>query len=364
MKKKNGLLIKLIFPFIVILILSTIFNILLFGYFFNAKLVNAVNINPAELKKIFFLFFAIISILQTIIIILFYTYFIRRIMILPLKKIINYISNVSSNDMSYRMIVDRTDEFGELQIHFNGMIEKLKKTMLQIEQMRDRNFKLEKLQILSNLSSGIAHEINNPINNISLDIEVLKKMANFPEKIKEYCDKIDSELLKISSITKKFSEFSKLSVNNIVQTRLKNIFDEIFEMLGYYRLTKNYEVEFIDKTNNREYKIYKEPLKFILINLIKNAIEALPEKYGKLKIEISEDAAHLIIKIMDNGCGIDKNAADKIFEPFFTTKENGSGLGLAISKKLAELCRAIIECERNTENTGMTFILKIGKISQ
>ncbi|HPN30712.1 MAG TPA: HAMP domain-containing sensor histidine kinase [bacterium] len=357
---KNGLFYKLILPFIIIILLSNLINILFIGKIINIPYNTETDLTMSSLKikEMLIKFFLVLSFVSTFLIIFVYSYFIRRHIIKPIYKIISAMRNIGAGNTEFQIPIDRTDELGELQSQFGNMMNNLNNLNNELESIREKNYQLEKFQILSNLSSGISHEINNPVNNISLMLEVLGKYQGGNEKISEIKNKIDAELSKISDITKKFSEFSRISFQDKEEISVETIINEIVQMLEFSFRTKKFDFECINNIKSEKIKIFKEPIKFIMINLIKNAIESIKDVSGKIVVIFSQSSKTYSFEVIDNGAGIDESEIKKIFAPFYTSKNNGSGLGLAISKKMADICNGVISVENNKTSGGAKFTVE------
>lgn len=208
---------------------------------------------------------------------------------------------------------------------------------LLIEERLNRFAKSEKLNSLGKLSFGIAHEINNPLANVSLNVELLKKglisrdsfrfyekRIAYIERNLERASKIARELLHFGS-SKDF-EFTKTDINEVINSTL--------ELVGDSR---------------KEYRINHEPgplapimalpwkLEEVFLNVINNAMEAMPAG-GEITIETGEDKDNIRVHVIDNGPGISTRDLDYALDPFFTTKPPGKGTGLGLS-----ICYGIME---------------------
>jgi len=256
-------------------------------------------------------------------------------------------------NLNNQIEINNKDEFSDLVFHFNSLMRQLNKSSEELNLVKEKNFRLEKYQLLSNLSSGISHEINNPLNNISLFLEVLE-IKNSDKDSKEVIKKINSEITKIKNIVSKFSEFSKISIEKS-SVDLENLIDEIKGILYFEIFKKKVNIEFNNKIGLKKIKVNKEPLKFILINLLKNSIQAVEKNIGQITINYFKRNDKNIFEVIDNGKGIVETEKN-IFEPFHTTKVEGTGLGLYITKRLVELCNGEIKSE-NINNKGAKFIV-------
>lgn len=207
-------------------------------------------------------------------------------------------------------------------------ITELKK--LQLQAMRN-----EKLVALGELSSGIAHEIRNPLAIIKAIEQTMKgELRDNEEAIKEL-DMIDEEVERANRIVKALMEFAKPSKSNVQQYRLKDIINEVVLITKKYVEQRHIEMSLL-LTEDAEVLADKDQLKQAFINIVFNAAEAMATG-GKLKITTSKESEKwILVAFEDEGIGIDEDILKKIFNPFFTTKEQGTGLGLSIVHRILE----------------------------
>ncbi len=191
----------------------------------------------------------------------------------------------------------------------------------------------EKLTTVGQLAAGVAHEIRNP----------LTTLRGFLQ-LQEYNNRVDpkhnqimlSELERINLIV---SEFLILAKPQAVHFRNKNVRDILEDVLSLLSSQANlHGIEFVMSSQTAETDVHCEEnqLKQVFINLLKNAMEAMPEG-GVIRIDLFRpDPDHLGITITDEGVGIPEHQMEKVGEPFFTNKENGTGLGLMVSQRIVE----------------------------
>lgn len=206
----------------------------------------------------------------------------------------------------------------------------------------------EKMSIAGQLAAGIAHEIRNPLTSIKGFLQLLQAGVN--RKDVYYKIMID-EIEKMETITSELLFISKPLTDNKKQESILQMIKDVMELLKPQANLKNILIELIGD----EQFIYcdKSQIKQVLINIIKNAIEAM-EEAGRIRVILEEKADGIKIDIVDEGPGIDEEVIHKLGEPFFTTKQQGTGLGLMITKQLLERHNAKLEILQN-EIKGSTF---------
>ncbi len=231
---------------------------------------------------------------------------------------------IAEGNFSY--IPVKNHSFALIVEAFNRMIKELELRQEQLLQER-------KLAAVGTLTSGIAHELNNPLNNISLTIESL--IEELDELNKEECIEMLYEVLgeveRASSVVKNLLEFSRrkksqafelIDLADVIDVTIRLVQNQL--TLSNIKL-KKYIPENIPKINGNS-----DSLKQVFVNLFLNAIQAMPEG-GSLAVVVSHDKGFVSVQVTDTGVGIPQDVMDRIFDPFYTTKPVGIGTGLGLS---------------------------------
>jgi PAS domain S-box-containing protein len=238
--------------------------------------------------------------------------------------------------------------------------EELRHANIKLMQAQNELIHKEKLAALGRFSSGIAHEIRNPLANISALAQLLSKADINDEKMKKHLKYILINTEIANTIIKQLLQFAShedlsLSRENISEV-LDNIINSIEQRCVENKVVVSREIN-LDSTG-----IYLDKIKFetALLNFLSNSVDAMP-KGGTLTIKANIEDESLIIDVIDTGCGIEPDNLDKIFEPFFTTKENGTGLGLALAYQSIKLHDGILNIKSKPgKGTHIEIELPIG----
>ncbi|MCK4919434.1 MAG: GHKL domain-containing protein [Bacteroidales bacterium] len=273
----------------------------------------------------------------------------------PLNLLQQKFSRISLNEKNEVIKYKGKDEVGSLVKEYNLMVNKLQNSveLLAIS---------ERESAWREMAKQIAHEIKNPLTPMKLNIQHLQRtMDENPKEIKEHIDRISATLIEqienLSTIATEFSNFAKMPQANRevldLERKLKNSM-ELFT--DYERCILSLKIESPDPL-----LVFadKEQLSRVFINLIKNAIQAIPENInGRIDIKLEKKKKMALVSIMDNGKGIPEAIKGKLFQPNFTTKSSGMGLGLAIVRNILQNAGGEIYFETKP-GKGTTFFVEL-----
>ncbi len=206
-------------------------------------------------------------------------------------------------------------------------------SVFSLEQNRIINDKLlrfsqsEKLTSMGILAAGIAHEINNPLANVSLNLELLKDMVEPTERISKKMDAIERNVSRASRIAKELLHFSREKETDLVDTDINQVLQSTKNLL------KNQVLHSIISLQLGSIPLIKGipwKLEEVFINILMNSLDACEEQ-DHVEVETLRDGAVIMVVITDTGHGIREDSIHQVFDPFFTTKEIGKGTGLGLS---------------------------------
>ena len=252
-----------------------------------------------------------------------------------LVKEIDKIDLVSESKIN---LPQKDDEIGFLYHHFSLLKERLNNSKRDLEYAQKQIYQAEKLASIGRLASGVAHEVNNPLNGIKSCLYAIQKDPDDIPQTKEYISLINEGLENIETVVKKLLGFARQQSSS---ENLIDINESIIQVTKLFELRlkeKNIDITLnLEKQLDRvkiEHHLFQE----VIMNLVLNSYDAISEN-GLINISSGRtDNLHVFMKIEDNGTGISEENLKKIFEPFFTTKEVGTGTGLGLS-----VCLGIIE---------------------
>lgn len=236
----------------------------------------------------------------------------------------------------------------------------LVETISEIHQLRLEMQNTEKLRVISELTSVFAHEIRNPMQVTRGFLQLLNE-PDLPEKKKEYIQLSIEELDRANEIINDFLTFGKPSIENYERIDVGYQLQRVGNIIQSYAMNHHVEVE----TNVRDNCwIYANPQKLnqSLINILKNAIESMPDG-GLVRISCTTtDDGYIKITIKDQGIGMTKKQIDRLGSPFYSLKESGTGLGMMVSLQIVRSFKGKIQVN-SEKDKGTEFIILLPQMN-
>lgn len=224
-------------------------------------------------------------------------------------------------------------------------------TRKKIEQQLKRLAQSEKLASLGQLATGIAHEINNPLTNVSLNMQILKNRFKDSLTDKDLLQKLEAverNVDRASTIAKELLQFSRQRESEFIPLDINNVITSTLTLLSYklHGVTIHQNLSDVPDAMGDPGKLQQ-----VFINSLNNSVEAMPDG-GNIFISTSHSNGQIKVEISDTGVGISEENLSKVFDPFFTTKDVGAGTGLGLS-----ICYGII----NQHNGTIEITSTVGK---
>jgi PAS domain S-box-containing protein len=244
--------------------------------------------------------------------------------------------------------------------------ENLLKTLKELQESKDMLVQSEKLAAIGRLSAGVAHEILNPVNIISMRLQLLEEEEGISAMLEETIRVCQKQIDRIVKITKDISQFSRSSAERVEVCNLNSIVEQTLYLTAPRLNLEKITTEVHVSPDLPCIAIDKYRIEQVLLNLINNAIDAMEDRDKKVlyvstqQIVSDEERRWARIMVSDTGKGISDGTISKIFDPFFTTKDMGKGTGLGLF-----ICYGIIRdhqgtiTARNNEQGGASFIIDL-----
>ncbi len=256
------------------------------------------------------------------------------------------------------IVWNRSDEIGELVEEYNKMV-------LQLEESAALLAKSEREGAWREMARQVAHEIKNPLTPMKLSIQHLQKaIDDNAMDTKHISQNVAKTLVEqidyLSNIASDFSNFANIGNANLERI---DLFESLLGVVNLFKMDTSITIKLSSTVTNPVFVMGdKTQMNRLFTNLIRNAIEAVPEeKNAVVHVQLTSENDEAVVRITDNGHGIEASLKNKIFYPNFTTKTSGTGLGLAMCKGIVEQMKGDIWFETET-GKGTTFFVKMNVI--
>ncbi len=317
----------------------------------NITRIERANVNAIFTKSKMILLYSFLGIFLLAIML---SHFLSQQIVKPLRAIEDLTKSISEGKF-HKIEVRSTGELGSLISAINSMSDELRYREEQLIQSK-------KLASLGILTAGVAHELTNPLNNISMIAQTYMELYDQlgkDERI-ELMDKIEGETARIKDIVKNLLDFSKPKEAELEESDINGVIHKTLKLVQNILDISNIDTRLnLDKQNPRAF-IDEHQIQQVLVNLITNAGQAMPHggtlfiatRYGAKKDTVE-------ISVIDTGKGIPPELLPHVFDPFFSTKgEGGTGLGLSVSYGIIKNHKGEIRVESKV-GTGTTFTIEL-----
>lgn len=281
--------------------------------------------------------------------------FISNYVTKPLKLIQDKLSKIKLGKTNEPIEWQENDEIGSLVSEYNRMIAELSKSA-------DLLAKSERESAWREMAKQVAHEIKNPLTPMKLSVQHLQRAwrddaPDMDKKMERLTQTIIEQIDTLSTIATEFSNFAKMPKANLEKIDIQQV---LSNSIALFHDSENIKIDFKNELQEEAFALAdKEQIIRVFNNLLKNAIQSIPEnKKGLIIVVLKKEEQQILISFTDNGNGIEEELVDKIFTPNFTTKTGGMGLGLAMVKNILESVDGRIWFQTKKER-GSTFYVAL-----
>lgn len=234
-------------------------------------------------------------------------------------------------------------------------------TLHDLESVREIESELElsrRLASIGRLTSGVGHEVKNPINAIVVHLELLRNKLSGPDaRAMRHLEIIESEIQRLDRVVQTLVDFSRPVELQLREQDLRRVVSGVLMLASAELETHNVRVysHMPDRPINT--KVDADLIKQAILNVVLNGAQAMGQG-GDLNVSMREEGRMAVIEISDSGSGIPDDIREKIFDLYFTTRKDGSGIGLAMTYRIVQLHNGSIDVQ-SEQNIGSTFTLKL-----
>ncbi len=285
------------------------------------------------------------------------TLYIRNLL-MPLSDLTRGAEAIGRGDLGHRIEIRRMDEIGRYASEFNQMAAALSE--------RDRRLRnAERLAAVGKMASHIAHEVRNPLSSVGLNAEMIAdEAAGLPpsgqrDEILALSRRVVEEVDRLTGITRQYLQLGRLPSPEPVPVRMGTLVRSVVDFIRPDMQGRLVDLVLEDDGFDPELVLDPDQIRQVLINLVRNAAEALEEggeRSVKVMLATTDDAVRL--GVVDTGRGMPPGETERIFEPFYSTREGGTGLGLSLVRHVVDGHHGTIDCT-SAPGRGTTFVITL-----
>jgi len=251
-------------------------------------------------------------------------------------------------------------EYAALAIENARLYREAQEALMHTRQAQVKMMQAERLATVGTLASSLAHEVRNPLNSINLQLTLLSRRvakadAPLREGLADLVDTARREITRLDDLVNEFLTLSRIDRLSLDEANLLEVASDVSGLMG--PLAQDKGLRLVEKlpASMPRMLLDREKLKQVLINLVRNAIEAMPQK-GTVTIEAALEEGAQVLRVIDTGPGIDPGL--DVFSFFTTTKQGGTGLGLPLARGIVEAHGGTLTFDSGPDR-GTTFTISL-----
>jgi two-component system sensor histidine kinase FlrB len=268
-----------------------------------------------------------------------------------------FIDSLKSSGETFGELKNRTGCFRwrreALNNGFEGREVVVFEDVTQMEKMKERLERDERLRAMGEMAARIAHEIKNPLGSMELFLSMLQQ-SKLRKVDRKYVDYILFGVKAIDRVINNILSYTRPKTLVLQEERLADLVNDTVQFMKVSIKSRDISTR-VETFHERPFVFDPDLMKLVMMNLFANAMDAIDEK-GCITIAIKEDRGYVVVSVCDDGVGMTEEVRKSLFNPFFTTKDKGLGLGLFIVYNIVKAHGGYIEVE-SQPNTGSTFLI-------
>ncbi|HLV60955.1 MAG TPA: ATP-binding protein [Fredinandcohnia sp.] len=273
----------------------------------------------------------------------------------PIRTLTEAAVRVGRGDYSEEIPTDAKDDVGVLARAFNRMSASLRAREIELREKQEALLRSDKLATVGRMATQIAHEIRNPLSAIALNTELLAEeiAGTGSEEALRLCAAIGKEVERLEEVTEQYLRFARPMETHLARDDVGVVVRDLAQFVAPELQAMGIDLR-VDVPEQLPARIDEPQLRQALLNLVRNAKEAMPEGGVLTLAARTRPGGEVEIVVEDTGEGMSEEALERIFEPFFTTKKRGTGLGLSLTQQIVQQHGGRLECE-SAPRRGTTF---------
>lgn len=274
----------------------------------------------------------------------------------PLARLQERVEAVARGEFVEQFGPTTDDEIGRLANEFERMVKALVAREESLGEAQLRLLRSERLAAIGRMAAHVSHEVRNPLSSIGLNVELLEEsLVGADRETRDLLGAIHREIDRLRAMTEEYLRVARLPNPHLVPEDLGDVVRAAVQLLKPELAAAGANLELRLPENLPLVALDEAQIRQVLINLLKNAREAMPDG-GRVEVEARASTGGVELVVRDHGMGMDDEQKERIFDLFYTTKQRGSGLGLPLTQQIVVAHRGHIRCE-SSPGRGTTFTL-------
>lgn len=263
----------------------------------------------------------------------------------PLPRLQERVEAVARGDLAHRLAPNTDDEIGRLGREFERMVAALAARDESLQRLQQMQLQSERLAAVGRMAAHVTHEVRNPLSSIGLNVELLEEeLADAGPEAKDLLRAVHREIERLTGITEEYLRLARLPNPQLEQEDLGELARATAEFVRPELQAAKVKLELEIEPALPLCALDEAQIRQVLLNLLKNAREAMPEG-GSVRLAVRTAENGLLMSVADDGSGMTEEQRARIFDPFYTTKARGTGLGLPLSQQIVVAHGGTIRCE-------------------
>lgn len=224
----------------------------------------------------------------------------------------------------------------------------------EVKALTDQLIRADRLAAMGELTAGVAHEVRNPLGIIKASVQLVEESGSDPVRTAEVMRVIRHEIDRLDRVIKALLDFGRPSAPTLRTTDIRSVLDDVVLFTSRFASQARVEIETTYDHDGLTVFADTDQLKQVFVNLVSNAVQAMEETGGAIRLHAWGDREYVYVSVADTGPGMNSATVEKVFDPFFSTRDAGTGLGLTIVHRIIDQHGGRIEIA-STPERGTTF---------
>ncbi len=228
----------------------------------------------------------------------------------------------------------------------------------EVKTLTAQLLRADRLAALGELTTGVAHEVRNPLGIIRATIQLLGEQCLEPTRVDESVSIITQEVDRLDRVVKALLDFGRPWTPTLMRGSVNRLLEEVVLFTDKWASRSDVDIDVTYAEDLPQIMLDPHQIKQVFVNLISNAVQSMELEGGRLAISTELTDGFVAIRFTDDGLGLDTETVHKVFDPFFSTREDGTGLGLAIVHRIVDDHHGHIELSRS-QGEGAVFTVNL-----